>query len=210
MIGTLFALVGVLITSVYQIVSSAFSVYFMTRVTKQFRLFRNLQLVGAKQKELKLNSMQLLFYQAPLSAVMLMCLIPFIEPVVGEGSALDNVSVTKMMLVLLSCMVAYLVNVSIYWVIGNLSPVTYNMIGHLKFTAVLCGGFVFFQDPVSMYQGLGMLLTVSGVIAYTHIKMSEQKATIVKPPEPGLIEQVAAKHDNVVAISIPSRNQSPK
>ena len=43
------------------------------------------QWVGEKQHEFKVNSMQLLYYQAPLSAVLLVFCVPFFEPVVGEG-----------------------------------------------------------------------------------------------------------------------------
>lgn len=43
-----------------------------------------LQWVGEKQHELQLNSMQLLYYQAPLSACMLMLVIPFIEAPVNS------------------------------------------------------------------------------------------------------------------------------
>ena len=38
------------------------------------------QLVGEKQSELQVNSMQLLYYQAPLSAFLLLFVIPFFEP----------------------------------------------------------------------------------------------------------------------------------
>lgn len=43
------------------------------------------QWVGAKQHELQVNSMQLLYYQAPMSSAMLLFIIPFFEPVFGEG-----------------------------------------------------------------------------------------------------------------------------
>jgi solute carrier family 35 protein E3 len=39
--------------------------------------------VGEKQKEFNVNSMQLLFYQAPMSALFLMLIIPFFEKLVG-------------------------------------------------------------------------------------------------------------------------------
>lgn len=38
------------------------------------------QWVGEKQHELQVNSMQLLYYQAPLSAFLLIFVIPFFEP----------------------------------------------------------------------------------------------------------------------------------
>ena len=41
------------------------------------------QWVAEKQKEFQVNSMQLLYYQAPLCATTLMVLVPFFEPVLG-------------------------------------------------------------------------------------------------------------------------------
>ena len=36
-----------------------------------------------------MNSMQLLYYQAPISAVMLLCLMPFFENLTGPEGALE-------------------------------------------------------------------------------------------------------------------------
>jgi len=41
--------------------------------------------VNEKQSELVCNSMQLLYYQAPMSALFVACVIPFFEPVFAEG-----------------------------------------------------------------------------------------------------------------------------
>ena len=38
------------------------------------------QLVGEKQHKLQVDFIQLLFYQAPLSALLLSVIIPFVEP----------------------------------------------------------------------------------------------------------------------------------
>ena len=43
------------------------------------------QLVGSKQKELQANSMQLLYYQAPMSSALLLTVIPYFEPVFSEN-----------------------------------------------------------------------------------------------------------------------------
>ena len=47
------------------------------------------QWVGEKQQEFQVNSMQLLYYQAPLSATILMVVIPFFEPVTGTHGILS-------------------------------------------------------------------------------------------------------------------------
>ncbi|XP_074661863.1 solute carrier family 35 member E3-like [Tubulanus polymorphus] len=151
--GSMFAASGVLVTSVYQV------------------------WVGSKQHEFQVNCMQLLMYQAPLSATFLMCIIPFFESLVGKGGILGPWSIQAMLMVLASGIVAFLVNLSIFWIIGNTSPVTYNMAGHVKFCTALLGGYMIFSDPLSFRQFIGILLTLTGVVAYTHIKMQGQAET---------------------------------
>ncbi|KAK8774951.1 solute carrier family 35 member E3-like [Amblyomma americanum] len=150
LLGTCYALAGVFITSLYQV------------------------WVGEKQKEFQVNSMQLLFYQAPLSALMLMVLVPFIEPPWAPGGFLyQSWSRLHLALVLLTGVVAFLVNLSIYWIIGNTSAVTYNVVGHMKFVLVLAGGFIVFQDPIHFEQAIGIVVTVTGMLLYTYIKLKE-------------------------------------
>ncbi|XP_034626918.1 solute carrier family 35 member E3 isoform X2 [Trachemys scripta elegans] len=83
-LGMVFATLGVLVTSLYQV------------------------WVGAKQHELQVNSMQLLYYQAPMSSAMLLCIVPFFEPVFGEGGifgpwTLSAVGVTFIMSIITTC-----------------------------------------------------------------------------------------------------------
>ncbi|XP_043302199.1 E3 ubiquitin-protein ligase Mdm2 isoform X1 [Cervus canadensis] len=71
-LGTVFAALGVLVTSLYQV------------------------WVGAKQHELQVNSMQLLYYQAPMSSAMLVVAVPFFEPVFAEGGIFGPWSVSAL------------------------------------------------------------------------------------------------------------------
>ena len=50
------------------------------------------QWVGETQHEYQINSMQLLFYQAPLSALLLLIVIPFVEPVERLVEIINNLS----------------------------------------------------------------------------------------------------------------------
>ncbi|XP_060759534.1 solute carrier family 35 member E3 isoform X2 [Neoarius graeffei] len=131
--------------------------------------------VGAKQHELQVNSMQLLYYQAPMSSAFLLTLVPFFEPLTGEGGIFGPWSLQALVMVFVSGIIAFLVNLSIYWIIGNTSPVTYNMFGHFKFCITLLGGYALFHDPLSLHQGLGIACTLSGILTYTHFKLSEQE-----------------------------------
>ncbi|KAK6292325.1 hypothetical protein J4Q44_G00369090 [Coregonus suidteri] len=141
--------------------------------------------VGVKQHELQVNSMQLLYYQAPMSSAFLLSLVPFFEPLSGEGGIFGPWSFPALAMVMLSGLIAFLVNLSIYWIIGNTSAVTYNMFGHFKFCITLLGGYVLFQDPLSLNQGLGILCTLTGILSYTHFKLAEQdegKSRLVQRP----------------------------
>ncbi|KAG8181830.1 hypothetical protein JTE90_003977 [Oedothorax gibbosus] len=152
-LGTAFAIFGVVVTSFYQV------------------------WVGEKQREFQVNSMQLLYYQAPLSALFLLFCVPMIEPPwASDGLMNRTFNLLDLGLVLLSGLIAFLVNVSIYWIIGNTSAVTYNVVGQLKFCLTLIGGYLLFMEPILPIQFLGILITISGVSLYAYFKSQDNKA----------------------------------
>jgi solute carrier family 35 protein E3 len=145
--GTVIAAIGVLAASLYQV------------------------WVGERLKDLEMNSQQLLFYQAPLSAMILIPLILYAEALPTYKT--DEEQRNAIVAVLASGIVAFAVNLSVYWVIKNTSALTYNMIGHMKTVSILVGGFVLFQDNLNFKQFLGILMTLFGLFAYTFVKMGE-------------------------------------
>ncbi|KAL0267104.1 UNVERIFIED_CONTAM: hypothetical protein PYX00_009457 [Menopon gallinae] len=158
-LGTVYAILGVLVTSLYQV------------------------LVNEKQHELQMDPMQLLYYQSPISSAMLIVIILLFEPPLSTLT--HGWTVGEITMVFLSCVTAFFVNISIYWIIGNTSPLTYNMIGHLKFCLTVIGGYMLFREPISMMQGVGVLLTILGVTSYAHLKLKEQSASNQKSLEEG-------------------------
>ncbi|XP_047103530.1 solute carrier family 35 member E3-like [Schistocerca piceifrons] len=156
-LGTVYASVAVVVTSFYQV------------------------LVSKKQQDLQVDPMQLLYYQAPISSLILLILLPFIEPVVFTIS--HNWRTADVCMILASCFIAFFVNISIYWIIGNTSPLTYNMVGHLKFCVTMLGGVLLFEDPLHINQGVGILLTVIGITSYAHVKVTELR------PVPKTVEE---------------------
>jgi solute carrier family 35 protein E3 len=73
--------------------------------------------VGERLKELDMNSQQLLFYQAPLSAILLVPLIFYME---SFPTYLTNEKrQTALAAVIASGITAFVVNLSVYWVIKN-------------------------------------------------------------------------------------------
>eukprot|EP00047_Mylnosiga_fluctuans_P020544 m.93456 g.93456 ORF g.93456 m.93456 type:complete len:323 (+) comp8538_c0_seq1:2133-3101(+) len=161
--GLIFAIAGVFVTSFYQI------------------------WVQTKQKELDLNPYQLLYYQAPISSVMLAAILPFLEPPFEpQGVFGSNWPSEAWGAVFGSAIVAFVVNLSIFVVIGRTSPITYNVLGHFKLCTVIAGGFLIFGDPLNRAQGMGIVLTLIGVFTYTHLKLNEPKAPAKTVPLSGV------------------------
>ena len=169
-IGTLCATLGVLITSSCQIVCLfffciQFIVYLIFFVIDDF----SFQLVSSKQHELQMNPMQLLYYQTPVSSLMLLPIVIYFEPL--TDTFVRTFNSLQVIIVCMSCIVALFVNISIYWIIGKTSPLTYNIFGHLKFCLTALGGFLIFNEPMSFMQCVGVILTLSGVTFYAHFKV---------------------------------------
>ncbi len=137
------ALISVIFTAIYQI------------------------LVEYNQKIYNCDSLQLLFYQAPLSGLILLFFVPFFEPISG----LDKFMNFDIILLILLCgIVAFFVNFSIFWVIGNLSAVAYNMIGHSKTLLIIFIGSFIFHEPLNQRQIFGLCFTMLGVFIYSYFK----------------------------------------
>lgn len=143
----------------------------------------------SKPKELGLDSMQLLHHASPIIAVGMGLLIPFGYGVPGFDKLFnDDTSVGLLEYkwsfpclcwIFLTCVLAFGVNVTNYLVISKTSPVTYQVVGHLKTCLILVFGFVVFHYPVKMDNVFGICLAVAGMIWYTEQKRKESAAAVV-------------------------------
>ncbi|RKP18999.1 TPT-domain-containing protein [Rozella allomycis CSF55] len=142
--GAVVALLGVMVTSYYQVS------------------------IGSKQKELEVNSMQLLLYQSPISSLMLLIVLPLFE----DLNALVNYQWTlnSIYAILGTCMLAFFVNLSIFLIIGKMSALTYNIVGHFKLCTVVVLGMFLFDEPPTNRSLLGISMTIAGVFYYSTLK----------------------------------------
>jgi solute carrier family 35, member E3 len=87
--------------------------------------------------------------------------------------------------IVLSCLISVSVNFSTFLVIGKTSPVTYQVLGHLKTCLVLTFGYVLLHDPFSWRNILGILIAVVGMVLYSYICSLEaqQKSVEVSPQQ---------------------------
>ena len=124
-------------------------------------------LVEHYQKVYNCDSLQLLLYQAPLSALLLLIVVPFFEPLTGLNKFFNY---DVILLIVLCGIIAFFVNFSVFWVIGNLSAVAYNMIGHSKTLLIIVIGSMIFHEPLNQRQVFGLLFTMLGVVIYSYFK----------------------------------------
>lgn len=83
--------------------------------------------------------------------------------------------------IILSCLISVSVNFSTFLVIGKTSPVTYQVLGHLKTCLVLAFGYVLLHEPFSWRNILGILIALIGMVLYSYFctRESQQKTTEV-------------------------------
>lgn len=84
--------------------------------------------------------------------------------------------------IVLSCLISVSVNFSTFLVIGKTSPVTYQVLGHLKTCLVLAFGYVLLQDPFSWRNILGIMVALVGMVLYSYCCSIENQKKMAEVP----------------------------
>lgn len=130
------------------------------------------------QKSLDCNALQLLHHTSPIIGLGMLVLCPVFDDVTAlQRHVLTRGCVGR---IALSCVFALGVNISNYLVLGKTSPLTYQVLGHVKTVLILVLGFTMFNKPFDIQQGIGITVAMLGVIAYTELQRRRQSA----PPAP--------------------------
>ena len=77
--------------------------------------------------------------------------------------------------IILSCIIAVSVNFSTFLVIGKTSPVTYQVLGHLKTCLVLAFGYTLLHDPFTERNIIGISIALLGMGLYSYFCTQESK-----------------------------------
>eukprot|EP00752_Nemacystus_decipiens_P017783 g15944.t1 len=118
----------------------------------------------------------------------------------------------------LSCLLAFLVNLSTFLVIGKTSPVSYQVLGHFKLVVILLVGVAGFGEHASPARLSGMALALAGIVGYTTLKQGlgsgwegrgsgdggggvELKASVQEQNEDGVEGEVGPSHASAVVVS---------
>lgn len=176
LVGSVYAIAGVVATSFYQIWG------------------------GSLQKSLDCNALQLQTYVSPLAALFIVPFMPITDnwnPDSPKSIWNYDFQVDNLQYILVTGLVAFLVNVSIFLVIGKSSALSYNILGHSKTVFVLMSDFLFFGRPKDFKSSIGIVLTMIGVFWYTSLKL--EKARLEKEArERNAATIIDVKVDNAV------------
>ncbi|CAL5363983.1 unnamed protein product [Camellia sinensis] len=136
------------------------------------------------QKKIKVSSTQLLYQSCPYQAMTLFFAGPFLDRLLTNQNVFAFKHTPQVLVfIVLSCLIAVSVNFSTCLVIGKTSPVTYQVLGHLKTCLVLAFGYVLLHDPFSWRNIFGIVIALVGMVLYSFYCTleSQQKATEVLP-----------------------------
>ncbi|CAK9164097.1 unnamed protein product, partial [Ilex paraguariensis] len=171
-LGSVLSMLAVVTTCVAQIVSLAET------------LTSGSQMTNTIQKKFKVSSTQLLYQSCPYQAITLFISGPFVDGLLTNQNVFAFKYTPQVLaFIVLSCLISVSVNFSTFLVIGKTSPVTYQVLGHLKTCLVLAFGYILLHDPFSWRNILGILVAVVGMIIYSYCCAieSQQKASEALP-----------------------------
>lgn len=97
----------------------------------------------------------------------------------------DDILIMLQGFIILSCVIAVSVNFSTFLVIGKTSPVTYQVLGHLKTCLVLGFGYTLLHDPFTERNIIGILVAIVGMGLYSYFCTHENKKKQMVDLSPG-------------------------
>ncbi|XP_042470980.1 UDP-xylose transporter 3-like [Zingiber officinale] len=131
------------------------------------------------QKKFKVSSTQLLYQSALYQSLTLFVSGPFLDGLLTNQNVFAfNYTTQVLVFIVFSCLISVSVNFSTFLVIGKTSPVTYQVLGHLKTCLVLTFGYVLLHDPFSWRNIFGIFVAIIGMVLYSYFCVTEgqQKA----------------------------------
>uniref|UniRef100_A0A0E0M8U5 Sugar phosphate transporter domain-containing protein n=1 Tax=Oryza punctata TaxID=4537 RepID=A0A0E0M8U5_ORYPU len=128
------------------------------------------------QRRLKVSSTQLLYQSSPYQSAVLLVTGPFVDKLLTNRDVFAFTYTFQVMaFIVLSCSIAVCVNFSTFMVIGTTSPVTYQVLGHLKTCLILSFGYVLLRDPFTFRNVAGILVAIFGMGLYSSFSVSESR-----------------------------------
>ncbi|KAE8692914.1 putative protein TPRXL-like [Hibiscus syriacus] len=139
-------------------------------------------LTNTIQKRLNVSSTQLLYQSAPFQAAILFVSGPLVDQFLTKQNVFAfKYSPIVLGFIILSCIISVSVNFSTFLVIGKTSPVTYQVLGHLKTCLVLAFGYRLLHDPFTERNIIGISIAIFGMGLYSYFCTQENKKKQADP-----------------------------
>ncbi|KAF2091328.1 TPT-domain-containing protein [Saccharata proteae CBS 121410] len=122
--------------------------------------------IGKKIEDLDVSAQQLLMNQAPISAFLLVFLVPVFDRIPDFRTIPTSIYWT----LLASGIMASLLNLSQFLIISRTSALTFNVVGNLKTILILSFGWYSEGKIPTHRETAGVLLALGGGWLYSHLK----------------------------------------
>ncbi|OTA99190.1 hypothetical protein M426DRAFT_325385 [Hypoxylon sp. CI-4A] len=123
--------------------------------------------IKSYQRKLQVSSMQLLFNQAPVSAFLLLYVIPFVD----IFPTWTEVPAARWLMILMSGVFAALINLSQFFIVGQTGPVSSTVVGHLKTCLIVALGWATSGRSVGDKSIIGVFIAIAGIITYSIVML---------------------------------------
>lgn len=146
------------------------------------------------QKKFSVSSTQLLYQSAPFQTAVLFVSGPLVDQCLTKQNVFAyTYSPIVLTFIILSCLIAVSVNFSTFLVIGKTSPVTYQVLGHLKTCLILAFGYTLLHEPFTRRNIIGICIAIFGMGLYSYFCTHENKKKPVDQLSPvSQIKETAA------------------
>ncbi|KIX97763.1 uncharacterized protein Z520_06541 [Fonsecaea multimorphosa CBS 102226] len=122
--------------------------------------------IGKKVAELDIGAPALLLNQAPLSVIMLLCLLPFTDTIPDFRTVDPKILATF----LFSGVLAAGLNLSQFLIIGRVSAIAFNVVSNAKNVIIIALGWYTAGQAPSVKDVVGVMLALGGAGAYSWLQ----------------------------------------
>lgn len=154
--------------------------------------------VKDKQKLHDMNPTQLLHNNAFVCFVLLTPISPLIDWFLVREWVFDEIYTRSLVTkIILSAILALLLNLSIYKIIGFKGPLVLQVVGYLKTVIIFVGGSWMFQEMLNLKKTVGLAIAIVGLFFYTYVKR-----------QIGMEEKTKVAYEKVPQIQLTSVNDA--
>jgi len=121
-------------------------------------------------RDLKLDVLTFVFFQAPFSLVFLL-----VGAIAAYTPEVKNDFLKSWHSLLFNALVAFFLNVLIALTLKKLSALAFVLIGVVKDAVIVSSSSLVFGDLISPMQQIGFLVTVCGMVMWSRLKIQEQE-----------------------------------